>query len=177
MLKRQNNISKQMNKLIIIPFLVFSYFCQGQTNGYFNNLDSALENPTKVITLDLEKKKLKEIPKEILEFKNIEKLILKRNRIKDVPKEISNLKKLHYLDLASNYIETLPKELSVLDLDTLILWDNRIRNFDIEFKNMSSKLKYLDLRAIQMNKEEQKTIKGIFPQSHIRLAYPCNCNR
>lgn len=177
MLKRQNSISKQMNKLIIILFLAFSCFCQGQTNGYFNNLDSALAYPTKVITLDLEKKKLKEIPIKILEFKNIEKLILKRNRIKDVPKEIADLKKLHYLDLASNNIESLPKELSVLNLDTLILWDNRIRDFDMEFMNMSSKLKYLDLRAIQMNKQEQKKIKEIFPLTNIKLAYPCNCNR
>ncbi|HBN05716.1 MAG TPA: hypothetical protein DD434_08005 [Bacteroidales bacterium] len=166
-----------MNKLIIILFVLFSSFCQGQTNGYFNNLDSALAYPSKVTTLDLEKRKLKEIPKEILEFKNLEKLILKRNRIKDVPKEISELKKLHYLDLASNYIESLPKELSVLNLDTLILWDNRIRNFDSEFGKMSNKLKYLDLRAIQMNKQEQKDIKALFPNTNIRLAYPCNCNR
>ena len=166
-----------MNKLIIILFVLLSPFCQGQTNGYFNNLDSALAYPSKVTTLDLEKRKLKEIPKEILEFKNLEKLILKRNRIKDVPKEISELKKLHYLDLASNYIESLPKELSVLNLDTLILWDNRIRNFDSEFGKMSNKLKYLDLRAIQMNKQEQKDIKALFPNTNIRLAYPCNCNR
>ncbi|MBP1645160.1 MAG: hypothetical protein H6Q16_735 [Bacteroidetes bacterium] len=172
-----NSISKQMNKLIIILFILLSSFCQGQTNGYFNNLDSALAYPNKVITLDLEKKKLKEIPKEILEFKNLEKLILKRNRIKDVPKEISQLKNLHYLDLASNYIESLPKELSVLNLDTLILWDNRIRNFDTEYGKMSNKLKYLDLRAIQMNKQEQKDIKALFPKTNIRLAYPCNCNR
>lgn len=166
-----------MNKLIFILFVLISFFSQGQTNGYFNNLDSALVNPAKVITLDLEKKKLKEIPKEILEFKNLEKLILKRNKIKEVPKEISELKNLHYLDLASNYLESIPKELSVLNLDTLILWDNRIRIFDYEFGKMSNTLKYLDLRAIQMNKQEQKDIKVLFPKTNIRLAYPCNCNR
>ncbi|MDD2529704.1 MAG: leucine-rich repeat domain-containing protein [Bacteroidales bacterium] len=166
-----------MNRLFLIFFLSITFFCQGQTNGCFKSLESALKNPTEVITLDLEKKKLKVVPKEIFEMRNLERLILKRNKIKDVPKELSALKHLHYLDLASNNIDSLPKELSILNLDTLILWDNRIREFDREFEKMSSKLKYLDLRAIQMNRQEQKKIKEIFPTTNIRLAFPCNCNR
>ncbi|MDD2192527.1 MAG: leucine-rich repeat domain-containing protein [Bacteroidales bacterium] len=166
-----------MNKLIIILLLSINSFGFAQKNGYFNNLDSALVYPNSVITLDLEKQKLKQVPKEILMFPNLDKLILKRNYIKEVPKELSSLSRLRYLDLSSNNITELPKELSALKLDTLIIWDNRIRSFPNEFKEMSETLKYLDLRAIQMNKEEQKEIKALFPKTKIRLAHPCNCNR
>lgn len=166
-----------MNKLIIILLLSINSFGFAQKNGYFNNLDSALVYPNSVITLDLEKQKLKQVPKEILMFPNLDKLILKRNYIKEVPKELSSLSRLRYLDLSSNNITELPKELSALKLDTLIIWDNRIRSFPNEFKKMSETLKYLDLRAIQMNKEEQKEIKALFPKTKIRLAHPCNCNR
>ena len=166
-----------MNKLIIVLLLSITSFGFAQKDGYFNNLDSALVYPNLVITLDLEKQKLKQIPKEILKFPNLEKLILKRNYIKEVPKELSSLSRLSYLDLSSNNITELPKELSALKLDTLIIWDNRIRSFPNEFKEMSSTLKLLDLRAIQMNKEEQKQIKALFPKTKIRLAHPCNCNR
>ncbi len=166
-----------MNKLIIVLLLSITSFGFAQKDGYFNNLDSALVYPNLVITLDLEKQKLKKIPKEILNFPNLEKLILKRNYIKEVPKELSSLSRLSYLDLSSNNITELPKELSALKLDTLIIWDNRIRNFPSEFKEISTTLKLLDLRAIQMNKEEQNEIKALFPKTKIRLAHPCNCNR
>lgn len=166
-----------MNKCPILILLLISINCFPQKNGYYNNLDSAIANPTKVISLELEKNKLKEIPKEIIEFKNLERLILRRNYIKEVPKELSSLTKLHYLDLSSNYIEELPKELSTLKLDTLIMWDNLIRIFPKEFEHLGNGLLYLDLRAIQMNKEEQKTIKQLFPNARKRLDYPCNCNR
>jgi len=166
-----------MNKLIIIIFLSISTFSFAQKDGYYNNIDSANVYPNSVIILDLEKQKLKEVPTEVLNFQNLEKLILKRNYIKEVPKEISYLKKLRYLDLSSNKLTELPKELSVLKLDTIIMWDNRIRIFPNEFKEMNETLKYLDLRAIQMNKEEQNTIRSLFPKTKIRLAHPCNCNR
>lgn len=176
-LKKQNYISNKTLRLLFLLTIIFSFNCFGQENGYYNSLESAISNPKEVKTLNLEKQKLKEFPKEILAFTNIERLILKRNNLKEIPKELSQLTKLHYLDLASNNIESLPKELSTLNLDTLILWDNRIREFDKEFETMSNKLKYLDLRAIQMNKQEQKNIKQIFPFTNIRLAHPCNCNR
>lgn len=166
-----------MNKYLFLLLLIISINSFGQNNGYYKNLDSAIANPTKVITLDLERQKLKEVPKEILLFKNLERLILKRNYINEVPKEISLLTRLHYLDLSSNYIETLPKELSSIKLDTLIMWDNKIRVFPQEFETFGKELLYLDLRAIQMNKEEQKAIKQLFPNAKKKLSHPCNCNR
>lgn len=111
-----------MNKLLIIVLLSISSLSFAQKGGYFNNLDSALSHPNSVITLDLERQRLKHVPQELIFFPNLERLILKRNYIKEVPKELSLLTKLRYLDLSSNNIIDLPKEISVLRLDTLIMW-------------------------------------------------------
>lgn len=166
-----------MNKLILSCLFLISTYTFSQNNGYYNNLDSALYTPKQVITLDLSKQKLKELPSEIILFENLERLILKRNRIKEIPKELSTLTKLHFIDISSNYIENLPKELSSLEIDTLIMWDNKLREFPLEYERLGKSLLYLDLRAIQMNKQEQKQIKKLFPKAKIRLAPACNCNR
>lgn len=166
-----------MNKLTFFLLLSINIYSFAQDNGYYNNLDSALANPSSVITLDLEKQKLKNVPKSIINFENLERLILKRNYIKEIPKELSLIKKIHYLDISSNYIKELPAEISILKLDTLIMWDNRIRVFPEKFQEIGKTLQFLDLRAIQMNKEEQKTIKLLFPKAKIKFTHPCNCNR
>lgn len=158
---------------LILLFISTNLFAQKQ--GYYDNLDSATSNPNRVITLELKKKNLKEVPKEVFSFPNLERLLLSRNYIRSIPFELSNLKRLHYLDLSSNYIEEFPQELGALPLDTLILWDNQIRVFPSVLQTLGSALQYLDLRAIQMNKEEQTEIKLLFPLAHIRLDHPCNC--
>jgi Leucine-rich repeat (LRR) protein len=148
-----------------------------QSEGFFSNLDSALANPERVITLSLCRQRLKEVPQKISNLKNLQRLILYRNDLKSLPKELSYLHQLHYIDISSNYIDSLPKEMAALPLDTIIAWDNHIRSFPQEFSTLSNSLKYLDLRAIPMNKQEQKAIKELFPQAKTRMAHPCNCNR
>ena len=143
-------------------------------DGYFHSLQEAMQQPDSVISLTLKKNKLKEFPIEILQMKNIERLDLSRNSIKEIPKEIGNLKNLHYVNVAQNYLSALPKEMSKLPLDTLILWDNQIREFDENFKN--NNLKFLDIRAISMTRKEQKAIKQLFPKTKIKKDHPCNCN-
>ncbi|MDR0971826.1 MAG: hypothetical protein LBM25_05535 [Bacteroidales bacterium] len=174
-----------MNKgfFFLFFFLFFlSFILKGQsefpnTNNQ-NKENNLLLSPfyDTITFLDLSKKKLKEVPKEVLLMKSLEKLIIKQNYIKEIPKELSLLKNLHYLDLSSNYIETLPKELSLLNIDTLIMWDNKIKSFYKEFSLWGNTLLYLDMRAIQMNRKQQKSIKALFPNAKIRMAYPCNCN-
>ena len=147
---------------------------QSQTKCY-KDIETALANKDCVKCIDLSKKKLKEIPTDIYEFPNLEKLILRKNKIKYISDTLSTLEKLHYLDLSSNYIDFLPTSLSSLNIDTLIMWDNPIYEFPTEFSKWN--LKYLDLRAIQMNKEEQKNIKTLFPSAKIKMDHPCNCGR
>ncbi|MBQ9254307.1 MAG: leucine-rich repeat domain-containing protein [Bacteroidales bacterium] len=137
------------------------------------SLEEALENKDSVATLILKKKKLKEFPMEILDLKNLQRLDISRNYIKELPKEIVSLQHLHYINAAQNLLSFLPKEMAQMQIDTLILWDNMIREFDEDFKNLN--LKYLDLRAIQMTRKEQKAIKSLFPKTRIRKDHPCNC--
>lgn len=165
---------KTNKTFFILPLLLFTVSMQSQTQCY-KDIETALANKDCIECIDLSKQQLKEIPNQIYEFSNLKKIILRKNKIKHIPDSLSTLVHLHYIDLSSNYIETLPQSLSALNVDTLIMCDNPIYEFPKEFRKWS--LKYLDLRAIQMNKEEQKNIKSIFPSAKIRMDHPCNCGR
>lgn len=155
---------------LVAVFLCCIGVCQNDT---YSNLEDALKNKEIVKTLILKKHKLENFPMGILELENLERLDISRNYIKEIPKEISSLKKLHYLNAAQNYLTCLPKEMASMPIDTLILWDNMIRAFDESF--IDSKIKYLDLRAIQMTRKEQKAILRLFPNAKVKKDHPCNC--
>ena len=141
----------------------------------YKTLEEALKQKDCVKCLDLSKQRLKEIPSEVYQFPNLEKLILTKNKIKHLSDTLSILSHLHYIDLGSNYIDQMPLALSTLPIDTLIMWDNPIYELPQDYAQWD--LKYLDLRAIQMNKEEQNNIKTLFPHARIRMDHPCNCGR
>lgn len=164
-----------MQKIFCFLFnilLIFEIFSQDFSKKSLKNLEKSKDSVECII---LKNQNLKEIPSEIYSYKNLKKLILSRNKIKHIPDSLSTLRNLHYLDLSSNYIDSLPPSLFELSLDTLIMWDNPIYTLPKEFEKWD--LKYLDLRAIQMNKEEQKYIKSLFPRARIRMDHPCNCGR
>mgnify|MGYP003291744645 FL=1 len=158
--------------LIISLFFTTNLLAQSPC---YKSLEEALKQKDCVRCLDLSKQKLKQIPNQVYELKNLEKLILSKNKIKHIPDTLSTLVNLHYIDLSSNYIDNLSATLSELKIDTLIMWDNPIYTLPQAFEKWD--LKYLDLRAIQMNKEEQKHIKTLFPRARIRMDHPCNCGR
>ncbi len=164
-----------MQKIFCFLFnilLIFEIFSQDFSKKSLKNLEKSKDSVECII---LKNQNLKEIPSEIYSYKNLKKLILSRNKIKHIPDSLSTLRNLHYLDLSSNYIDSLPSSLSELALDTLIMWDNPIYTLPKEFEKWD--LKYLDLRAIQMNKDEQKYIKSLFPKARVRMDHPCNCGR
>jgi Leucine-rich repeat (LRR) protein len=164
-----------MQKIFCFLFnilLIFEIFSQDFSKKSLKNLEKSKDSVECII---LKNQNLKEIPSEIYSYKNLKKLILSRNKIKHIPDSLSTLRNLHYLDLSSNYIDSLPPSLSELSLDTLIMWDNPIYTLPKEFEKWD--LKYLDLRAIQMNKDEQKYIKSLFPKARVRMDHPCNCGR
>lgn len=164
-----------MQKIFCFLFnilLIFEIFSQDFSKKSLKNLEKSKDSVECII---LKNQNLKEIPSEIYSYKNLKKLILSRNKIKHIPDSLSTLRNLHYLDLSSNYIDSLPPSLSELALDTLVMWDNPIYTLPKEFEKWD--LKYLDLRAIQMNKDEQKYIKSLFPKARVRMDHPCNCGR
>ncbi len=139
----------------------------------FESIEEAQASDEKVLCLDLSRQRLERVPQEVYQFKDLERLDLSRNRLYGDLDSLKLLTNLHYLNIASNNVELLSANLAALPLDTLIMWDNPFYVFPKECKTWD--LRYLDLRAIQMNKEEQKSIKSMFPNTRIRLDHPCNC--
>ncbi|MDR0790580.1 MAG: leucine-rich repeat domain-containing protein [Bacteroidales bacterium] len=155
-------------------FILFAANLFSQQREFYS-LEEALKTPDQVRVLILKKQHLKSVPSQIYELKNLEKLSLSRNSIAIIPDSLAILKNLHYIDLSSNNITSLPCSLASLPLDTLVLWDNPLYFVDSCLSVLP--VKYLDIRAIDMNKEEQDAILSLFPQAKVRKNHPCNCKR
>ena len=80
----------------------------------YSSIQEAMKAPDKVIKLELRKKKLKEFPKEILNFKKLQYLDLSKNSIVEVPDWIDSLKDLQILIVSKNELEFIPKEIGGL---------------------------------------------------------------
>lgn len=166
----------------------------------FTSLEDALKDPDKVIKLELRRKKLKEFPREIFKFKNLQYLDLSKNSISTIPAEIAELKDLQYFSISKNGLESLPpqigdcvhlyylnanqNELTSLppqigkleELRNLDLWSNNIENFPEDLKKLKN-LKVLDLRVILIPDEEQAHIASILPWAKVYFSPFCKCQQ
>lgn len=166
----------------------------------YTSLTLALQKPDSVYRLNLRKQKLKEIPKEIFLFKNLQELNLSKNKISRIPQEIGDLKLLQKLDLSMNAIDSLPKEIGklvnimqlILNQNTIAiippeisnltkmwfldLWGNEIQEFPDEISKLSNTLKVVDLRVISIKPDLQEKIEQQLPNSKIYFSFSCNCN-
>jgi Leucine-rich repeat (LRR) protein len=164
----------------------------------YSNLQKALANADSVKYLRLSRKKLKEFPKEIFQFKNLVLLDLSRNKIKVVPLEIDQLKSLQILNLSRNKINLLPASIGNLDsiihinlnqnlieilppeignlknLEVLELWSNELSGIPEEIKQ-ATKLTRLELRGILFNQDQQNHIYGLLPNTKIYFSPACAC--
>jgi Leucine-rich repeat (LRR) protein len=168
------------------------------TTKMYTDLKLALEHPDQVIRLSLRKQKLKEFPKEILRFKNLQYLDLSKNNLKELPPEIGELQHLQYLSAFKNDLESFTPEIGKLanlkwlilnqndigllppqiggltKLEYLDLWSNNLDHFPDELKNLK-KLKWLDLRVILIADSEQSRIVSLLPDTKIYFSANCNC--
>jgi Leucine-rich repeat (LRR) protein len=166
----------------------------------FTELSDALKDPDKVIKLELRKKKLKEFPKEIFQFKNLQYLDLSKNSIKEIPPEIAELKDLQIFIISKNDLESLPKEIGELkmlqylnvnqneigslpsqigdltNLKNMDLWSNNVDKFPSEMKELK-KLEVLDLRVILIPDEEQERLQKLLPKTKIYFSPYCKCQQ
>ena len=128
----------------------------------FSNLNDALQNTEKVISLDLSNQNivLENINWEV--FINLEYLSLKNDNLTSIPEGIAKLSKLKILDLSGNNFKRLPNTLSALSkLEVLYLNDEKY--FDLEqsidvISSMSS-LKELHLENDNLNTLPNKIVK------------------
>jgi Leucine-rich repeat (LRR) protein len=166
----------------------------------FTSIAEAMKNPDKVIKLELRRKKLKEFPKEIFQFKNLQYLDLSKNSIVEIPPAISELKDLQILILSKNEIESLPKEIGDLkalqylnlnqnelsslppqiggltNLKNLDLWSNNIDKYPAEMKNLKN-LELLDVRVILIPDAEQERLQSLLPKTKIYFSPYCKCQQ
>lgn len=157
------------------------------------------QDPLKVYKLSLKKKKLRELPAEIYQFKNLQVLNVKGNKLKVFPKEITTFKYLQELNISANRIQVVTKELGELihlkkfiansnkivsippeikhlkKLQFLDLWGNDIGSLPYEISELKNSLKEIDMRVILMSKAEHKKIKELLPTTKIRFSKSCNC--
>ena len=166
----------------------------------YNNINEALKNPEKVYKLDLHKKKLKEIPKEVFTFTNLQELNISKNKLTKIPKDIKLLTKLEVFNVSSNDIDSVPAEIGkLINIKSLILnqniitklppeignlvkmtfldlWGNEIQYFPSEITKLQNTLKVLDLRVISIKEPLQEAIEQQLPNTKIFFSLSCNCN-
>jgi Leucine-rich repeat (LRR) protein len=163
-------------------------------------LEEALEqNPLKIYKLSLKKMKLTEIPLEVFKFKNLQFLDVQKNKLKTLPIRIGEFKYLQVINITANKIEVVTKELGELthlkrfhagsndissippeiknlkELVFIDLWGNNIGSLPLEVQELKENLKEIDMRQIQMNKEEHQKIQNLLPDTKIKFSQACNC--
>ena len=194
-------------KTITFFLLIISYDCSAQLLDSvalskqieYTDLTEALKNPEKVYKLNLRKKKLKEVPKEVFMFTNLQELNLSKNKLTEIPKEIIALSKLEKLDVSANDIDTLYSEIGqLINIKKLILnqnvishlpstignltkmsfldmWGNEIQEFPKEITKLQNTLKVVDLRVISIHDDKQDEIIKLLPNTKFFFSLSCNC--
>ncbi len=151
------------NLITAIAFLFFASSLSAQyylakNNTWYTDLNEALKNPERVFLLDLSKKNLKEIPKAIGHFKNLEALILSDNHISEIGNSLSHLKKLQAIELNNNLIKEVDFTIfknSKYTLQEIYLRNNQLSSIHDQI-NQLTELDILDLgensiRSIDQN--------------------------
>lgn len=140
------------------------------------------EIPAEVFTfpnlrvLDLGKNNISEIPSDIVKLQNLEELTLGRNLIKAVPLEIGLLPKLKTLDINRNPVAELPDIIGYLNhLEKLILWGTGIEQLPESFEALDGTLQLLDMRACSLTRDDQEKISRMLPNVKKMWNQACNC--
>jgi Leucine-rich repeat (LRR) protein len=129
----------------------------------FNSLEKAVANKDQVYKLNLSGQNLKEFPKEILLFENLQELYIAKNQIKELPTEINLLKNLQVLNLSRNKIKKLPPTIGDLsELHTLYISKNRLVYFPNEIRGLH-KLRIIDVSKNQLTYDELVFLKKVLP--------------
>jgi len=162
-------------------------------------LEEANQNPDAVIKLVLRKQKLKEFPKEIFTFKNLQYLDVSKNNFKylpdsfnmlpnlqvlmvskcgleKLPAHIGDLKNLKHINANQNNITRIPYSFGLLEkLEFADLWSNDLEAYPESLKELK-KLRWMDLRNILIPLDKQNELKQFLPQAIIEFSPPCKCS-
>ena len=95
--------------ILIAYFFVCANTVFAKTGSDFTSLTEALRTPQLVVSLTLKSNGLTELPPEIGNFVNLERLNVSGNRLTTLPPELFTLTKLKYLNVNSNRLSSLPQ--------------------------------------------------------------------
>lgn len=114
-----------------------------------NNIASVIVSNKQVVGLFLGYRKLKNFPRQILEFSELEVLSLSGNFIKSIPLSINKLIHLKKLMLSSNKLQLLPPTIGDLSCLQILFLDN---NFLSSIPSSIGKLSNLEELDLSINK-------------------------
>ena len=103
-----------------------------------------------LVEISIVKTPMDHLPEGITTIKSLKKLSLKFTGISALPDDIANLQSLEELDLRGTEVKTLPSGLG--------------------------HLKKIDLRMVDLNKNQQASLREQYPRTKIFFSSPCNCN-
>jgi hypothetical protein len=119
----------------------------------------ALRNKDRICILDLSNKGLTSIPKEITEFKRLNKIILSGNKFTTFPEELTLVNSLVEVDLSKNKISDIPVSIANLkNLQKLNLSDNDISTLPEGLPNLT-KLSELNFKDNKISVSDQNKIQ------------------
>lgn len=200
------NIPNFFKWISLIAWLLFSNQLSAQllskeqldTCRVYTSLEQAIRHPERVYILDLSKQKIKDFPKEILQFKNLNILKLNKNKLEQLPDSLSQLINLQEIELDNNRFSHFPLVLTdLINLKKIVISQNEIEEIPFAIRNLQKlehldmwsnnlfkipnsiselkNLKVFDLRVIQFSTEEKDRLEKLLPNTKIHFSNSCNC--
>lgn len=127
---------------------------------------------TALTELSFRKSDIQEVPEFVWSLLQLESLNLSKTQIQRFPEGIGALENLKKLDLSFTNIYYLPPALAELEhLETLILRGTHINSLPSGL----DRLQKIDMRMIDLSRDEQKSIRQKYPNVKIYFSSPCNC--
>lgn len=151
-----------------------------------------------VLAVDLTRKRLSDLPPDLMLLEDLAYLIVNRNRIQgfpnwlaemtdlkvlladhnrlsDFPEVLLRMPQLEQLSLGENYLTGIPLDIdNMTSLQILSLWGNVLASFPASLGNLE-RLQILDLLHNEMTVEEQDMLEALLPEVQLNLSEPCDC--
>ncbi len=189
-----------MKFLFGIIFLCSSLFSFSQVSNFkiYTLEEALLVSPDSVYSIDLSRKKLYELPKDLYRFRelkllnlsknklsllsdsfavfsHLETLTISSNKFESLPAVLFKLGTLRYLFAAKNEITSIQDEIQYMQaLEEIDLYDNPISSIGTGLQQLKM-LKKLDLQGIMYGPTFHNYISQSLPNVMVKMDPPCNC--
>lgn len=170
----------------------WDYIKKNRSLYEYSNLELAIKESDKVLSIDVASQNLSELPKQLSELKNLvsinllgnefnsfpsvlcklktlDEISLSSNNLASVSGEILHLKNLRILIMNNNQLGELPKEISELtNLLYLDIGNNKLKSLPKEIKYLIN-LQELHIERNALNEKEKQQIKKLLPDCVIHF--------